>query len=315
MVWSHSGSGADWYIATSTVAVPHGFGDKGWVRADLDVDNGSSGWTVTFYTSTDEKTWTALGSPVTTGTVAAVYGASTAGFGIANINGASNAPAGKIYEYKIFNGIGSTTQTLVLAWCAGDTWASGVTAGYLSGCTDICGNVFSSNAASITLGFVGAPTLNVRNASVSGKALTYFDDTSVAGRFAKMNTGRIDLTFLSLSHNEAGTYNSIGGDWYAQNFMNLLTMTRVNAPYGGVVLVGQNPKTPYPGVRGSVNAWHADRIRALNDLAAAGNHGWIDAYEALAVDVATYVDPDAVHPTIAGYDLWAAVAWAYMEQA
>ena len=315
LVWAHSVSGATYLTATSTAAVPFISGQKGWVRCDVDVDNGASGWTVTFYTSTDELTWTALGSPVITATVTSVYGASTAAYNIGNLNGGSGAPAGKMYEYKIFNGIGSTTQTLVLAWCAADIMVDGAAgvnlrhSGY-----DVCGNVLGNNSTGIAAGVVGAPTLHVRNASVSGMALNYFDDTLVAGRFAKMNTGRIDLTFLSLSHNEGGTY-ATGGDLYRTNFSTFVTMSTANAPYGGVVLVGQNPKTPYPGTVGSVNDVHMERIRCLNDIAAAGNHGWIDAYEALAVDTATYISGDTTHPTAAGYAVWTATAEAFIDQA
>lgn len=63
--------------ATATAVVPFDNDTDGWVRTTLDVNNGASGHTLTFYTSTDATddpaavSWSALGDPVVqSGTIA-----------------------------------------------------------------------------------------------------------------------------------------------------------------------------------------------------------------------------------------------------
>lgn len=78
-----------------------------WVRATLDVDNGSSGYDVRFYTSPDGTTWTQLGSTVTGAGTTSTH-ASTAVFTCgADYQGLSASPA-KIYRVQVLNGISGT---------------------------------------------------------------------------------------------------------------------------------------------------------------------------------------------------------------
>lgn len=94
--------------AQSTTATGFTDGTTNWVRATLDVDNGASGRTVTFYTSTDGSSWTQLGNTVTTaGTVTLFSG--TAPLEIGVHSSAILPTNGTIYRAQVLNGIGGTT--------------------------------------------------------------------------------------------------------------------------------------------------------------------------------------------------------------
>ena len=74
LIWTTDGTDSGSVIAESTVAAPLVDGQRKAVRATLDVDNGSSGWTVTFYTAdTIDGPWTQLGSPVTGSGVTSIF--------------------------------------------------------------------------------------------------------------------------------------------------------------------------------------------------------------------------------------------------
>jgi hypothetical protein len=100
--------GTTGFTATSTASVPFNAGQNGWVRVTLDVDNGASGNTVTFFTSTDGVTWTVLGTPVVQAFIAVIF-AGTANIGIgASSSGAAVLATGKFYQVQILNGISGT---------------------------------------------------------------------------------------------------------------------------------------------------------------------------------------------------------------
>jgi hypothetical protein len=89
----------------STVAT--GFSDftNKWVRATLDVDNGSTQNEVRFYTSDDGTTWTQLGATVTTAGVTSIFN-STLSLEIGSVVGGTiNLAAGVIYRAQIRNNI------------------------------------------------------------------------------------------------------------------------------------------------------------------------------------------------------------------
>jgi len=87
-----------------------GFTDNnaGWVRFTLDVDNGSSGSTVQFYTSTDGVSWSVLGAAQVVATAANTFdGTSPLENGSANAGTAQNL-SGDIFITRVYNGIGGT---------------------------------------------------------------------------------------------------------------------------------------------------------------------------------------------------------------
>ena len=294
LVLEHSSDGTALKSKASTVIVPFASGEAGWIRADLDVDNGAAGYNVLFYTSTNGTDWTQLGTTVTTATASSVFD-STYDVGVGSRSGVEIAPAGKLYAAELYSGIGAN-PVLAASWRAGEMWKSG-TSGNTTG-YDVAGNLWSGNTTATTQGITGAPVITFRNASVSGVALSYFTDVT---RFAKINTGRPRLTFTSLSHNEGGAYVN-GGDVYYTAFSSFVSQITTNSAAGAVVIVGQNPKAS-PETTSAIGL-HRDRIRALCELAAVGDHGFVDAYAALS-DTATYVGADGIHPTAAGSTLWA----------
>jgi hypothetical protein len=98
-----------------------------WVRATLDVDNGATGNTVTFYTSNDGTTWTQLGATVVTAATTAIF-ASTAVLEIGSRNtGTAEFLAGKFFEAQVLSGIGGTSVAHPVASTASVTDATPLT--------------------------------------------------------------------------------------------------------------------------------------------------------------------------------------------
>ncbi|GAB3156198.1 hypothetical protein GCM10027258_62270 [Amycolatopsis stemonae] len=107
--WSTDGTISTQLSAKSTVAVPEGTGRLA-VRAVLDVNNGASGNTVTFYTSSSiGGSWTQLGAPVVTaGTTSLFNSSADLVIGGGMISSASNHLAGDVHKFELRNGIGGT---------------------------------------------------------------------------------------------------------------------------------------------------------------------------------------------------------------
>lgn len=136
MIWQQTSNVADVITVTSTARVPLATSGRLSVRATLDVDNGASGNTVTFYTSTTTGTagpWTQLGSPVVTSGVTqiwdsthglAVYGGSFSymeAFSAAAYSGI----AGTLKANPIFSAQASGTTSFADA--QGNTWTVNAT--------------------------------------------------------------------------------------------------------------------------------------------------------------------------------------------
>ncbi|MER6235961.1 hypothetical protein ABT185_07775 [Streptomyces clavifer] len=118
----------------STVELPAVPGGRLAVRATLDVNNGSGGHTVVFYTApTMAGPWTQLGSPVVTSGTIALY-SGTASLYVVNAASGFFAPTGVFYGAEVRSGIGGTVvanpdfraQTIgatSFADAAGRTWS------------------------------------------------------------------------------------------------------------------------------------------------------------------------------------------------
>jgi hypothetical protein len=106
--WSANGSALNIY--TSSVPVPWAPGERGAVRATLDVDNGSGGFTVTFYTApTMSGSWTQLGdATVTTAGTTSIF-SSTAVLEVGDIAilGFANISR-EIHAIEVRSGIGGS---------------------------------------------------------------------------------------------------------------------------------------------------------------------------------------------------------------
>lgn len=115
-VWSTDGTAT--VTANSTVGPTWQQGMA--FAAELDVDNGSGGWTVRFYTSTDYNqstdtgTWTQLGDPVTGAGVTSIFNASGTPLVVGGANaGATGQPTGGIEFCHLYSGllsVGSPTR-------------------------------------------------------------------------------------------------------------------------------------------------------------------------------------------------------------
>lgn len=109
--WTTAGTFGTVKSAVSTVATGFTDGTRHALRATMDVNNGSSGYTVTFYTASDiDGSWSALGSAVTAAGVTSIA-ATAANLEIASTN--DGAPGtlpviGKVHGYELRSGIGGT---------------------------------------------------------------------------------------------------------------------------------------------------------------------------------------------------------------
>lgn len=138
--------------ATSTVAPTIANGTDLWVRATLDVDNGASGYTATFYTSVDGINWVQLGDPVVGVGTTSIF-ASTALATVAEIDGGLSPMAGKFYSGFIKRGIGGT---IVANPNFGDTANTTATT---TVDTSVLGSTWTISGSGATLG--GSQTHNI----------------------------------------------------------------------------------------------------------------------------------------------------------
>jgi lysophospholipase L1-like esterase len=286
---------------TSTATVPFAAAAEGWVRADVDVNNGAGGWNVLFYTSPDGVTWTQLGTTLTTATATSIFdGTAYVEVGMRNGSAMVN---GRMYAVDIFNGIDAASP-LVASWRASECYQS---AAFASTARDVAGNLWTASSAGASIGIVGAPSLTILNASVSGMALDYFTN---ATRIAKILAGRIKAVFTSLSHNSGGI--AYDGDEYKAPFEAFITQIRTAQPDTAIAIIGQNPKTSPISTLDQKN--HRDRIRQLASVAALGGHAFIDIYKAFTdTGNPSALISDGIHPNTLGQALWTAKVLAFLD--
>lgn len=128
LTWSTDGTTTGLRAAISTAVVPIPDDHRTAVRATLDVNNGASGWTATFYTSdTISGTWTQLGATVTVSGTTSIF-SSTAQLRVGNTDSTTaplesgdpyndftdtlyeptDPPTGVCYAAEVRSGIGGT---------------------------------------------------------------------------------------------------------------------------------------------------------------------------------------------------------------
>ncbi|MFD6968388.1 hypothetical protein [Streptomyces sp. NPDC059949] len=132
--WSADGTAVN--VHASSIPVPFAPGQRGAIRATLDVNNGSGGWTLTFYTApTLSGSWTQLGTAtVTTAGTTSIFNSTTA-LEVGDVASLAFANVGReIHAVEVRNGIGGsavanpvfTSQaegTTSFADAAGRTWS------------------------------------------------------------------------------------------------------------------------------------------------------------------------------------------------
>ena len=83
--------------------------EAGYVRVQLDVDNGASGWTAQFFTSSDGSSWAQLGTDVTGGVAGSSIDVGGDALAVgARTGGATEAFLGTIYSVEVRDGIDGT---------------------------------------------------------------------------------------------------------------------------------------------------------------------------------------------------------------
>lgn len=113
LVWSPTGSGASNRSAVSTAPAPFGEWEEGWVRVTLDVDNGTGGSDVTFYTSTDGANWTQLGDVATVAGATTGLPAVNAGITIGQTAVGGGSTDAVIFGFEFRDGIDGTLAAQV----------------------------------------------------------------------------------------------------------------------------------------------------------------------------------------------------------
>ncbi|MCI3922430.1 SGNH/GDSL hydrolase family protein [Paenibacillus sp. TRM 82003] len=256
--------------ATSPNPVTFSNGDIGWIRVWLDVDNGSGGWTATFYQSTDGVNWTSLLSHVTSSGTTSLNDAT----GVYEIGGRTQngqvLPSGaELYEVDIRNG----NNGFSVAPRMPDLWFDRL------------------NGASHSVS--GAPTLTIVNGSHPGANLSYLNDST---RVKKMtpNYGQ-SVAILSDSHNEGA---AIGG-YFRGLYASFIDSVAARFPNVPIVATAQNPELNT--ISGYLQ--HAIRRQNIFEVARTKNIEVLDVYEAFMPDPSPYLS-DGVHPNLAGSQLW-----------
>lgn len=104
--WSTSGTSGTTTVIYSTVPVPNPTTRRRAIRVTLDVNNGASGSTATFYTSTSiAGTWTQLGDPVVTAGVTSIF-SSSAVLQVGDAADLTNPPLyGRLHAFQLRSGI------------------------------------------------------------------------------------------------------------------------------------------------------------------------------------------------------------------
>jgi hypothetical protein len=95
--------------ATSTLAPTVVNAADLWVRVTLDCDNGDTGHTVKFYTSTNGTTWTQLGTSVVVATANSIFDGTAPLEVGSNTGGTANNLAGRVYRAIVLNGVAGDT--------------------------------------------------------------------------------------------------------------------------------------------------------------------------------------------------------------
>ncbi|HEX9153791.1 MAG TPA: SGNH/GDSL hydrolase family protein [Candidatus Saccharimonadales bacterium] len=275
LAWSADGS--TMITKTSTVSTTGVFTDAqpGWIRATLDVDNGSSQNVATFYTSADGSSWVQLGNIVTTAGATSIYNSTASPYqsGALDTTGGSTF-TGDLYWLEIRDGIAGVSIVPPLP----DTWDQ------------------ASLATTNTIVSGGSPTILLVSGSEGGQNIAYFDDTTRRPKL--MSAHAQNMIILSTNHNESMYTTQTFVNAYAAWVNNIKTLL----PYIPIVALTENPaKSPT-----TQNGMEIRQRRSITLMtyarSQAGVYG-IDTYRAFT-DPTTQVSSDGVHPTAAGSQAW-----------
>lgn len=239
-----------------------------WLRAAIDVDNGSGGYTVTFYKSDDGVSWTQVSQSVTTSGITSVY-KSTAHFEAGSRSNNGTTPIdGVVYKASARDGIGGATLLPV----------------------SIDDFLPMTNATEPLRG--GSPTLYVINGSQSGQNIAYFT-TNYLKMVPRMNIGQF---FISTGHNEP--FSTAPSD-----ISGLITLIRSRIPFAPGYAIMQNPRI---GVA-TMQERQKQFVALFAEVSRKSGLDAIDVFRAFAEspNIADLISAaDGIHPTAAGSELW-----------
>lgn len=251
-------------------------GSRHWIRVTMDVDNGSSGSTGTFYTSSDGINWTMLGTPqVTSGTTS--FFNSNANWELFGWGQSIENCSGKIYHVRARSGLPGQNKLPqeIEYWYSGTNEVNGI------------------------IGFGGSPTITLENGGYSGATIDTWDD---APRIAKaLIWPYTSLVIVNLGHNE-GSF----GSYYTGRLDSLVTAIRSRCANASILMIGQNPRV---AVAGQNYTWqHDTRHAELLGYCLKNGLQFLDIYRAFFDDGRSFsvlINTDGIHPTPAGQMVWA----------
>lgn len=199
LFWSEDGTTSK--SSVSTAAVPFTGTNAGWVRATLQVNNGSSGRSVKFYTGTDGVGWTQLGTTVTSTPVTSVFANNgriwelgSGNWGWAQVR---NAVAGGVDIVPIFP----------------DAWQRG---------------------SSVTVS--GGPTILLMNAAIAAKDVVWADDPTRRPKLLSVTTPDVIIIGIGINDTLAQPFKT-----YTDRFITMVRHFKALRPGVPIVVTTENP--------------------------------------------------------------------------
>jgi hypothetical protein len=274
LTWIWSADGTTTTSVASTVSVPFSNGTTGWMRVQFQTDNGASGSTANFATSTDGITWTASDTAKVTAGVTSLFNNSTIPYQVGSYQGASaSQPAnGNYYWVEIRN---AATNGVTVVPPMLDDWESA---------TGVA-TVFTN----------GSPNLLLSSGHAGGQSISgYFDNST--NRPKLFSESGPDLIILNSAHNDTGWSTSFIATYstWVTNIKALLS----NVP---IVCVSQNTRKvgTFPITANQVQQ-HKARVTALAKWTQAQQGVYFVDTQRAFTDPTTQVRPDGLHPTQEG---------------
>ena len=280
------------HAATAALAGTDLSGDI-WLRATIDADNGAAGHTTAFYKSTDNATWTQIGSNVVVAGTLTLHD-STAAFTF--VGRGTTLPqqtaAIKFYACQLYGSLDGTVRKIDIDLGDQPRYTTNGTRTFVDG----AGNTvtMTGDAGSTA---IGAPRILIDNGSVGGTSIDYHYD---ATRYTKLVTVTPHIMLLNHGHNLQATLD------YRAELKTLLDKVLASNPDAAIVLMTQNKRHTT-----ATNFYdHLLRHQIVSDYAASQGFGLLDVMAALGDGYTTL--GDTVHPDATGKALWSAAVQQYM---
>lgn len=285
-----SADGTTLISKNSSTTVPAAVYNNGpvWIRATLDVDNGAAGNDVKFYYSTDNATWTQIGTTVTTAGTTSIFDstAKTQFIGRGG-NTLQQQPVDfSFYELEVYASLDGTSRAIDIDVGALPMRIDG--GATTSTFYDDRGNLVTATHDDNST-IVGAPRFAMFNGAKSGSSLSYYYD---ATRYPKVICGSADVALISHSHNHGGNVTT-----FIAAYKTLTDLLVASNAYMAIVCNLQNPRlSPAAYIEE-----HALRMVQISQFAAALGFAVVDAFTDFGD---SNIDTDGIHPVVSGGAVW-----------